>query len=52
MFVYAYAVQHIFLLHYSLCVYGGGDRKQQIQVINRGVEIVIGKADCMRSDGI
>ena len=27
----------------SLCVYGGGDRRQQIQGINKGVEIVIGK---------
>lgn len=34
---------YIFLLQYSLCVYGGGDRRQQIQVINKGVEIVIGK---------
>ena len=28
----------------SLCVYGGGDRRQQIQGINKGVEIIIGEA--------
>ena len=27
----------------SLCVYGGGDRRQQINQINKGVEIIIGK---------
>ena len=27
----------------SLCVYGGGDRKQQIDKVNKGVEIIIGK---------
>ena len=32
----------------SLCVYGGGDRRQQIQEINKGVEIVIGKWYCKR----
>jgi ATP-dependent RNA helicase DDX43 len=25
----------------SLCVYGGGDRRQQINQINKGVEIII-----------
>lgn len=28
---------------YSVCVYGGGSRKGQIQVVQKGVEIVIGE---------
>lgn len=26
----------------SVCIYGGGDRNQQIQLVKKGVEIVIG----------
>lgn len=28
----------------SVCVYGGGSRKGQIQVVQKGVEIVIGES--------
>ena len=27
----------------SVCIYGGGDRKEQIGVVQKGVEIVIGE---------
>ena len=30
-------------MFFSVCVYGGGSRKGQIQVVQKGVEIVIGK---------
>ena len=33
-------------LYYSICVYGGGDRRHQIDNITSGVEIVIGEL-CM-----
>ena len=33
----------------SLCIYGGGSRKQQIQAVEKGVEIVIGM--CMLLSG-
>lgn len=29
------------LLFYSICVYGGGDRKGQIDMVTKGVDIVI-----------
>lgn len=32
-------------LCYSLCVYGGGDRRQQINQLNKGVEIIIGERE-------
>ena len=28
-------------LVYRVCVYGGGDRKEQINIVGRGVEIII-----------
>ena len=30
------------LFLYSVCVYGGGNRKEQVKIVSRGVEIVIG----------
>lgn len=29
------------VLFYSICIYGGGDRKGQIDVVTKGVDIVI-----------
>ena len=30
----------------SICIYGGGNRRQQIDIVTRGVEIVIGETFC------
>jgi len=35
---------YLFLLVCSVCVYGGGDRKSQIDSLRKGVEIVIGQS--------
>ena len=41
----------MFSLH-SVCIYGGGDRKEQIGVVQKGVEIVIGEnSEIMNSVG-
>jgi len=32
-----------FHLSYSICIYGGGDRREQIKLVKRGVEIIIGR---------
>ena len=34
----------VLLLVCSVCVYGGGDRKSQIDSVKKGVEIVIGQS--------
>lgn len=32
-----------YLFSFSLCVYGGGNRREQIKNVEKGVEIVIGE---------
>lgn len=31
----------LIILFFSICIYGGGDRKAQINVVTKGVDIVI-----------
>ena len=33
----------LLFIYHSTCIYGGGNRRQQIDIVNKGVEIVIGK---------
>ena len=32
-----------FMQFFSVCIYGGGSRKDQINIVQKGVEIVIGE---------
>ena len=34
-------LKRIFLLFNSVCVYGGGNRREQINVVTKGVEIIV-----------
>ena len=33
--------QFLYIVPYSVCVYGGGNRREQINVVTKGVEIIV-----------
>ena len=39
-------VNVVWFLFHSVCVYGGGSRREQVKIVSKGVEIVIGESSC------